>query len=725
MVWDLRSQTDELRVNLAVPRILRSIANVPTGDKALHIGRVARTMGVAPPFWGNYLMKTSDLELTAALRSDSKDGKSALSSVAGLFDWLLPKAKTKKKKFKAGTPPSAGPAIDSKTKVSQSIGDVVRLLTADRARRVAVHGDQAFYESFRAESGDFDTVWISTDIFSDQPKGAKPVSAEAIADCDAMVVGGTDAATKFRYSLRLTHACAPAKPVHWVAQNWEFCAGTAAFPLAIDDVDALAFNHFEEFFGIKDPLQFRFEIIAEGEVRRSYLVLGPSQSVNLNLKSLMPDRKGAVCMKVHVAHPFLTRGRHYRFRVCGDVFWKDSFTIIHGSHQFSKNPNKTQPFRLIDSVVRDGEVIMTVPNYDLDMGSDDEVKIGSGASRSVQKRSRQRPVEEVHFKRNGGPTSDRNYFAASYAGYGTSFWYALDQGGSQQPGKMGSIAANHLCRVGVENRDDILFTPEERNIVEMALSAGFMIHPCCLPVTQQHDPLAFGFNFDASNPPFDDYWLRFYDRSGSFVGDLRYHKDFVGPAFIDDVLATWSHPSKSNITMALVCPDHLKIGLAPQRLVTTSDMAVRHRETGDQDFTEFQSSWRNVGADIPTLPHWLHPSIGIMGRTNVIGRVRTRDGFRTGVFVANASGNLNYSMKARVQISAVNHAGDPLTHSLTLPAFGAETIWLDDVMPNLQQHVGQSGIATLLVQSIDADLTAHVIGVSPKGAVGLQHLWGY
>ncbi len=51
-----------------------------------------------------------------------------------------------------------------------------------------------------------------------------------------------------------------------------------------------------------------------------------------------------------------------------------------------------------------------------------------------------------------------------------------------------------------------------------------------------------------------------------------------------------------------------------------------------------------MGADIPTLPHWLHPSIGIMGRTNVIGRVRTRGGFRTGVFVANASGNLNYGM---------------------------------------------------------------------------------
>ena len=102
-----------------------------------------------------------------------------------------------------------------------------------------------------------------------------------------------------------------------------------------------------------------------------------------------------------------------------------------------------------------------------------------------------------------------------------------------------------------------------------------------------------------------------------------------------------------------------------------------------------------------------------------------RKKFRTGVFIANASGNLNYSMKARIHISAINHAGDRLTHALTLPAFGAEIVWLDDVLPGLQQHVGESGIAALLVQSTDADLTAHVLGLSPKGAVGLQHLWGY
>lgn len=663
-------------------------------------------------------MKTSDVELAPKAAKD-------LPGVTALFDWLLPKSRKRKKKFKAGTHPTAGGAPNAKTKVSQSIADVMAVMRADRVRRVGVHGDASFFAAFGAESDEFETVWLSSDIFNDQPAGARPLTATSLAGLDAIVTGGADVATKYRYSLRLTHAHAPATPVHWVGQNWEFCGGTAAIPREIDDVDALVFNHFEEFFGIKDPIQFRFEIIAEGETRRSYLVLGPSQSTNLNLNDLMPDRTGAVCMKVYVTHPFLTRGRHYRFRICGDVTWRDSFTIIHGSHQFFKNPDSIQPFRLIDSVVRGGEVVMTVPNYDLDMGQNDEVVIGSGQDKRVQKRSRSKPVETVHFQQSGESRAERAYFAASYAGYGTSFWYALDEALPPESGKRGSIAANHLCRVGVDNREDILFRAEERQIVETAITSGFMIHPCCLPITGPGDPLAFGFNFDASNPPFDDYWIRFYDSGGGYVGEFKYHKDFVGPALIGDVLARWSHPQKSSVAMALVSPDHLKIGLAPQRLVTTADMIVRHRLTGDQDFTEFQSSWRNMGADIPTLPHWLHPSIGIMGRTNVIGRVRTKGGYRTGVFVANASGNLNYDMQARIEISAVNNAGERLSYRITLPPFGTRLIWLDDVMPGLAQHVGSSGMAALQVRCADADLTAHVLGISPLGAVGLQHLWGY
>jgi hypothetical protein len=177
--------------------------------------------------------------------------------------------------------------------------------------------------------------------------------------------------------------------------------------------------------------------------------------------------------------------------------------------------------------------------------------------------------------------------------------------------------------------------------------------------------------------------------------------------------------------MAMVAPDYLKTDLAPQRLVTTADLVVRQLETGDQDATEFQSSWRNLGIQIPTLTHWLHPALGVISRSNLIGRVRSAGGHRTGVFIANASGNLNYAMEARCEISAINHAGQRLSHLTALPPFGARIIWLDEVLPGLAAHLGESGIGALQVKSADADVTAHVIGLSPQGAVGLQHLWGY
>jgi hypothetical protein len=359
------------------------------------------------------------------------------------------------------------------------------------------------------------------------------------------------------------------------------------------------------------------------------------------------------------------------------------------------------------------------------MGTNDTISVGSGDNKLLQRRSRRRPVEVVDFARQPANSSERRYFAAGYHGYGTSFWYALEEGFSSVPGKQASIAANHLCRVGVDDRSDIAFKPEELDIVKKAIDAGFMINPVALPVRWGKDGLGFGFNFDASNPPFDDYLVRFYDTSGKALGDFAYHKDFVGPVLIEDVIPLWNSPDREKATTALVAPDHLKIGLAPQRLVTTADMMVRHLKTGDQDYTEFQNSWRNLGANVPTLPHWLHPSIGVIGRTNVIGRVRCKDGYRTGVYVANASGNLHYDMSAEVEISAINNAGRRMSYFLTLPAFGSDLVWLDDVLPELQKHIGESGIATLQVKSADADLNAHVLGISPSGAVGLQHLWGY
>lgn len=657
----------------------------------------------------------------AAAKSEKPIGKRMVKGLKRALGLAPPKVKTKV----AGTP--FGPPAKSVTRIDQSLEQAVAVIAADGQTRIAVHGDGAFFARAQAALGaERSAIWFSSDL-ADQAQGAKPVSAAVLheAAAEAVLVGGPDAALRFRQALRAMFAVDPARPVHWVAEGFEFCAGTLALPAEADDCDALLFNHFQQFFGQRDPLQFRIEAAYEDRVVRFWRILGPDQALNINIASLLPERRGPVSVKVHVAHPTLTRGRHYRLRLCADVFWKGSHTIVHGSHQFFKNPDKRQEFRLIDQVVRAGRAIMTVPNYDLDMGANASVDYALGAARQSIERRRDRRVTEVVFERPAAPANERRYYAIGYHGFGTSFWYAMEEGVPGPAGPVASIAGNHLCKVGMENRADVAMTAEEAREIATIEAAGFMIHPCAVPIRRGRDGLAFGFNYDASNPPFEDYEIRFFDGAGHELGRIDWRKDFAGPAFIDDILAGWQHEAAARAELALVAPAWSKLGLAPTRFVTTADLVVRSLATGDQDMTEFQSSWRNLGAVVPNLPHWLHASIGVIGRTNVIGRVRTKGGHRTGVLLTNASGNLGYRRRAEATLAALNLAGEALEARVQLSPFGAALVWLDEAMPGLGAHLGPEGIGPLVVTSGDADLCAQVLSVAPNGAVGLQHLWGY
>jgi hypothetical protein len=652
-------------------------------------------------------MKSADLELTEA----GKPTRS-LGALFGRSD------ARKGSNFR-----SDGLAIEQ-DKTSQTVADVLTLLRADQVTKVGVHGDKGFLDSFKAQAGDVECLWLSNDFVVDQPLGALPFAHHHWDSCQAIVVGGSDVATRFRLTLRGTLAHAPQVPVHWVAENWESCAATLAIPAEIDDADLLVFNPFAEFFGIKDPLQFRCEVMSEQGIKRRYHALGPSQSVTINLKELAGERSGPVRLKVQVGHPALGCGGGARLCVSADVFWKDSFAIIQGTPEATRTSPRQQVLRVTESVARAGRLAMMVPNDDPDMGPDDTIVSGSGPERKEQKRSRTRPVEEVQFERREASGTPRHYFTASYQGHGASFWYALEEGCFGKPGKQGSIAGHRIRLVGDDDRGAAALRPDELRVTEQAIAAGFMVHPSFVPVMHGRARLSFGFNFDATNPPIEHYWLRFHAADGAFLGELRWRKDFAGPAFIEDVLNAWGSPERFRVAGAMVSPDHLKSGLAPQRLVTTADLVVRDLETGDQDATELPSSWRNLGTVVPTLPHGLHPA-GVLGHTNLVGRVRCRDGYRTGIVIANASGNLKYDVTAEAEITVINHAGRRLSHLVRLPAFASQVVWLDDVMARLKEHVGESGIAAVQVVSADADLTAHVIGLSPDGAVGLQQLWGY
>ena len=155
------------------------------------------------------------------------------------------------------------------------------------------------------------------------------------------------------------------------------------------------------------------------------------------------------------------------------------------------------------------------------------------------------------------------------------------------------------------------------------------------------------------------------------------------------------------------------------------NLMVRHRRSHDQDFTEFQSCWRNLGSIVPGFPHWLTDQLAVIGRTNVFGRARCDKGLRTGVIVVNGSGRLNYRGVARTDLVVINNDGQRVVAQVTIPAFTWRMVWLDDMFPDLAAHLGHSGNGALLVQSGDADLNSQIVTTTPAGAVSLQHLWGY
>jgi hypothetical protein len=194
--------------------------------------------------------------------------------------------------------------------------------------------------------------------------------------------------------------------------------------------------------------------------------------------------------------------------------------------------------------------------------------------------------------------------------------------------------------------------------------------------------------------------------------------------FPADLLSLWGDPQAAEARLLTISNDWVKAKLRFKGFKPMANLIVKDRKTGDQDITEFQSSWRNLGTTVPGFPHWLTDDLAVIGRTNVFGRARCDRGLRTGVMVVNASGRLGYKRTAEVSITVLDNAGRPLTTEFKVPAFTWKLVWLDEVMP-LAAHLGESGNGAMLVRSADADLNCQLVTTTPQGAVSLQHLWGY
>jgi len=648
------------------------------------------------------------------MKSDSPQREKSLSVARGVAAFFGLKRHKKAKPKDRAAKSAAGKFNPS---VSHTLADVVAELQASQARKLGIHGDATFFATMRQQVPQADLVWLSAD-YREIEAGAAIADQADLAEFDALVCGGSDVAMRWRHALHLALRANPAMPIHWIGEQWEFCSGMLPVPMDADDAEALLFNHFEQFFGIRDPLLFRVTIYHGPEEKHFYRVLEPNQSILLKLSDFFPQRRYTAAFSARVENPVLTRGRHYRMRLCADVFWRGSLTTLHSAHEFNRDPQRGDEFRLSSGLLRRGDLIVTIPNYDRNQIAGSMIEMQAGANETSEPRDLSAYLQEVRLSQTGAV--EHQQYGWRYKGYGGSFWFALDQ----QAGG-GSISANHHISVPWMDRPGMELPASEAARIKQLLDASYMIDPHPVPLTQAGDPVHFGFDCDSANPHSDHFLIYLFDAAGKHLATLPYRKTHWGPSFPEHFLAAADPAKVAAARLAMVSPDWLKNGYTRNRYKLQADLVAENRRTGDRDVTEFQSSWRNLGVAIQDFPHWLSPANSIIGRSNLMGRVRHGGGYRTGLLIVNGSGSLRYQKTARVKVVALNLAGEQREGNFDIAALTGRIVWADEVIPDLQHLLGSSSVGGLLVKSADADLNCQLLTTTEGGAVSLQHLWGY
>jgi hypothetical protein len=654
---------------------------------------------------------------TRPLRSEVARAVATLRTDPGLLGMKL-KQRWRQRNQPAPTTPSDAPRPKIAS-IDQNLNDVVTQVREHRVRAGIVYSDAEFRDALGGRAADVRWEWVShrdSDILA----GAALPAAIDISTYDAVVVGGADVKTAYLNALRWVERSGAVTPVFWVGQGWEYCGSTIPIPAEVESADIYLFNHFADFFPIKDPLLVRVTSRDSRSHHERFLLMLPQQTEHFTLDELLPEREGTAVIEIRTTHPALTGNRHPRWRVWADLFWKDSLTSLHGAHDYG--PDRVCESRLSLSDLRSARLVLTLPNYDRRLSdSDSEVRWTRGSAKGSFTRDGTRTVEQITVPPKADAKEQSGFWSYRYQGHGTSYWFAFEEGsGQDRP----SLRGNHEVTIAqVEHRPPI--AAEQKRFLEAMEQQGFLFWPHGLPLLDAASDIEFGFSFEAANPQTADFVTVLYDADGKLLGRRELSLARRGYHYRDEVLAGFDAPEDRPPKLALISPDWKKMHVDPQRINASGNLVARNKRTGDRDITEFQSCWRNLNATIDGFPHWLHPSKGVVGRTNIIGHVRSARGLRTGILAVNGAGNLNHSARATIKVKLHAPSGSARTGELELTPFTGQVVWLDELFDGMEEFLGSGGFGTILVTCADADVNCQILTCSTAGSVSLQHMWGY
>jgi hypothetical protein len=535
-----------------------------------------------------------------------------------------------------------------------------------------------------------------------------------------VLLGGAGMQTGYIETLRILKKSKLVLPLIWVGQNFEFGGSTISLSSPIEDADFYLFHHYSQFFQVRDPLLVKIHVRDAFSSYHKNVILEPDETLRINLNEVFPQRRGPSVVEFSTTHPVLTRRRHRRWRVWADLYWQESMASLHGAHDYG--PSIDTSTVTSPEILENGRVIITIPNYYLDMKPlDQEFTVLNGDETSTARRDPLKPVEEFEFT-TGRYGPKHPYIGMRFNGYGDNFWTLFETkgfNGAQHP----VLMSNHKGTQPLEIREASFEDGDSFAWVQKILDSGFLIYPHALPVLDETNDLEFGFSFDWANPQVKHFNIYCFNPSGELVGNFKFEKKAKGHIFTSQILENQDKSLRSP-GLLIIEPDFSSQKIDPKKIYMWGDLTIRNKKTQDRDITEFQNCWRNVGVQIEKFPHWLHPSKSVVGRTNLVGRVTIEGGKRTYLILVNGSGNKAYRTKARCTITLFDHEGKSSTIKVDIHSFGYRNIALEDLFPGLNTLLSK-GYGSLTIYSPDADLNAQIYTTSPAGSVGLQHLWGY
>ena len=368
-----------------------------------------------------------------------------------------------------------------------------------------------------------------------------------------------------------------------------------------------------------------------------------------------------------------------------------------------------------------GSLALTLPNYDHRLSdADSALRWSNGGEKGTFTRDGARTVEQITVSGKAADRSDR-VLGLSVPGTWHLVLVRVRRGSD---GTSASLRGNHEVTVAqVEYRPPL--AAERRDLLEALEQQGFLFWPHALPLLDESSNVEFGFSFEAANPQISDFVTVLFDGDRQQLARREISLPIRGYHYRDEVLAGYGATSDRRPALALISPDWKKMKVDPQQMKAVGNLVIRDRRTGDRDVTEFQSCWRNLNATVDGFPHWLHPSKGVIGRTNVLGHVRSGGGLRTGILAANGAGNLHHATTATVRVRLHAPSGASRSSEVELPAFTSKVLWVDELFPDMAGFLGTEGYGAALVTSADADVNCQILTCSATGSVSLQHLWGY